>query len=265
MNILSILLFTFALLTDTHISLSNATAQEDLRRSVEDINQKSEIEFVIITGDVSDLGDHASLQKTQSLLSALRVPYYAIPGNHDTNRSESGLQDFMRVFGSDRFAFAHAGAYFIGFNSGSPIRGSKGHVTAQDIAWLKHQLDSVKRSSLITHHSSLNPTPIFVFTHYPLLPGEVDNWSKVTKVLRKYNVQCILGGHYHRNIFFDCDGISNVLNRSNQRGNDTINGYSIISVSDSIRFYERRLGEKAKGERREAKEAWLCLPFIVHN
>jgi predicted phosphohydrolase len=138
-------------------------------------------------------------------------------------------------------------------------------VTAQDIAWLKHQLDSVKRSSLITHHSSLNPTPIFVFTHYPLLPGDVDNWSKVTKVLRKYNVQCILGGHYHRNIFFDCDGIINVLNRSNQRGNDTINGYSIISVSDSIRFYERRLGEKAKGERREAKEAWLCLPFIVHN
>ena len=65
-----------------------------------------------------------------------------------------------------------------------------------------------------------------------------------------------MGGHYHRNLIFDCDGITDVLNRSNLRGNDTINGYSIISVTDSIRFYERtpQLGD-------EAIRLWLSLPF----
>ena len=48
MNILSILLFSFALLTDTHISTSNPHPMEDLQRSIADINQNPNIEFVAI-------------------------------------------------------------------------------------------------------------------------------------------------------------------------------------------------------------------------
>jgi outer membrane protein assembly factor BamB len=81
----------------------------------------------------------------------------------------------------------------------------------------------------------------------------VDNWYEVTDVLRQHNVQCIMGGHYHRNLIFDCDGIADVLNRSNLRDEDGVNGYSIISVTDSIRFHEKRVGEVA--------QQWLSLPF----
>ena len=152
--------------------------------------------------------------------------------------------DFSRVFGDSRFAFSHDGMFFIGFNSGPVIRMADGHVAPQDIAWLKHNLDSVSKAG---------DAPIFVFTHYPLRNGDVDNWYDVTDVLREHNVQCLMGGHYHRNLLFDCDGISDVLNRSNMRGNDTINGYSIITVTDSIRFHEKRIGQAA--------EQWLSLPF----
>ena len=230
MKLLSILLFTFALLTDTHISTSNPHPMEDLQRSIEDINRNPDIEFVVVTGDLTESGDRASIQAIKDALDQLRVPYYAASGNHETTWSESGVMDFTRVFGDSRFAFSHAGAYFIGFNSGPVIRMADGHVAPQDIAWLKHNLDSI---------SQLSTTPIFVFTHYPLRNGDVDNWYEVTDVLRKHNVQCVMGGHYHRNLIFDCDGITDVLNRSNLRGKDTINGYSIISVTDSIRFYER--------------------------
>lgn len=252
MNILSILLFSFALLTDTHISTSNPKPMEDLQRSVADINQNPNIEFVVVTGDLTESGDRASIEAIKAELDKLHVPYYAASGNHETTWSESGVMDFTRVFGDSRFAFAHAGAYFIGFNSGPVIRMADGHVAPQDIAWLKHNLDSV---------STTGDAPIFVFTHYPLRNGDVDNWYEVTDVLREHNVQCVMGGHYHRNLVFDCDGITDVLNRSNLRDKDGSNGYSIISITDSIRFYERRLGEEAKGERREAKEAWLSLPF----
>ena len=244
MNILSVLLFSFALLTDTHISTSNPRPMEDLQRSIADINQNPSIEFVVVTGDLTENGDLASIQAIKNALDQLTVPYFAASGNHETTWSESGVMDFSRVFGDSRFAFSHNGMYFIGFNSGPVIRMADGHIAPQDIAWLKHNLDSV---------SAAGNTPIFVFTHYPLRNGDVDNWYDVTDVLRQHNVQCIMGGHYHRNLLFDCDGIADVLNRSNMRDKDGNNGYAIIQVTDSIRFFEKRINEPA--------QQWLSLPF----
>ena len=244
MKLLSILLFSFALLTDTHISTSNPRPMEDLQRSIADINLDPSIEFVVVTGDLTENGDRASIEAIKSALDQLRVPYYAASGNHETTWSESGVMDFTRVFGDSRFAFSHRGMYFIGFNSGPVIRMADGHVAPQDIAWLRHNLDSV---------SAAGDAPIFVFTHYPLRNGDVDNWYEVTDVLREHNVQCIMGGHYHRNLLFDCDGIADVLNRSNLRDKDGRNGYSVISITDSIRFSEKRVEEDA--------QHWLSLPF----
>ena len=244
MSIFSILCLSFALLTDTHISTSNPRPMEDLQRSIADINQNPNIEFVVLTGDLTESGDRASIEAVKAALEQLNVPFYAASGNHETTWSESGVMDFSRVFGDSRFAFSHNGMYFIGFNSGPVIRMADGHVAPQDIAWLQHNLDSVSRAG---------DAPIFVFTHYPLRNGDVDNWYEVTDVLRQHNVQCIMGGHYHRNLLFDCDGIADVLNRSNLRDKDTINGYSIITITDSIRFHEKRIGLEA--------EHWLSLPF----
>ena len=244
MNILSILCVSFALLTDLHISTSNPNPMEDLQRSIAEINQNPDIEFVVVTGDLTESGDRASIEAVKNALDGLSVPFYAASGNHETTWSESGVMDFTRVFGDSRFAFSHDGKYFIGFNSGPVIRMADGHVAPQDIAWLKHNLDSV---------SAAGDAPIFVFTHYPLRNGDVDNWYDVTDVLREHNVQCIMGGHYHRNLIFDCDGIADVLNRSNLRDKDGVNGYSIITVTDSIRFQEKRIGEAA--------EQWLSLPY----
>ena len=244
MNIASILLFSFALLTDTHISNSNPQPLEDLQRSVADINALPDVDFVIVSGDLTESGDHRALETVKGELDKLRVPYYATSGNHETTWSESGVMDFSRVFGSNRFAFTHDSTFFIGFNSGPVIRMADGHVPPQDIAWLQGQLDSV------ANHGN---SKIIVVTHYPLQNGDVDNWFDVTDVLRRYNVQCIIGGHYHRNLLFDCDGIPDVINRSNLRGNDSINGYSWITVTDSIRVSEKRIGQ--------APVQWVSLPF----
>lgn len=244
MNIASVLLVSFALLTDIHVSNTNPQPLEDLQRSVADINAQDDVAFVIVSGDLTESGDRQALETVKGELDKLRVPYYATSGNHETTWSESGVMDFSRVFGSNRFAFTHDSTFFIGFNSGPVIRMADGHVAPQDIAWLAQQLDSVSHCG---NHRMV------VVTHYPLQNGDVDNWFDVTDVLRRYNVQCILGGHYHRNLLFDCDGIPDIINRSNLRGNDSINGYSRITLTDSIRVYEKRVGMPPV--------QWLSLPL----
>ncbi len=46
--------FKYAFVSDTHIGSANA--DEDLRRTVADINSQPELEFTIITGDITEMG-----------------------------------------------------------------------------------------------------------------------------------------------------------------------------------------------------------------
>lgn len=231
---LFLLLFSFALLTDVHISNHNQRPLEDLRHSVDEINATQGLDFVLISGDITESGDKKALMTCKSEFDRLNIPYYITNGNHETTWSESGVMDFNRVFGDNRFAFVHENVLFIGFNSGPVLKMADGHVAPQDITWAEDKIRTM----------APNGERIIVVTHYPLQFGDVDNWYEVTDMLRKYNTQCLLGGHYHRNLLFDCDGIPDYLSRSNLRDKDGINGYAVISVdADSIRLYEKRIGE----------------------
>ncbi len=235
--------FTFALLTDTHISRGNPIPLEDLNNSVADINKNPNIRFVVVSGDVTESGDSLSIVAAKEALDKLNVPYYAASGNHETKWSDSGCRDFAVVFGADRFYFEYGGCAFIGFNSGPVIKMADGHVAPQDISWMESKLKALPAG-----------TPVFPITHYPLKEGDVDNWYQVTDVLRQYNVQCLLGGHYHTNRVYMCDGLADVLHRSNLRAKDPIGGYSIITVSeDSIRWQEKVIDQEPI--------QWLSMPF----
>jgi outer membrane protein assembly factor BamB/predicted MPP superfamily phosphohydrolase len=226
--------FCFALVTDIHMT-KDSLAYNDLRRTVGQINKTPDIGFVLVTGDLTEEGDRASLLKVKGLLDQLKVKYYAIAGNHETKWSESGATDFGRIFGGERFKFQFNGYTFLGFNTGPVIRMMDGHVAPQDITWLKDEFASAEPGA-----------PFILVTHYPLLDGDVDNWYEVTDLARKYNVKAVLGGHYHRNKLFFYDGIPGIINRSNLRDkSDGLGGYSLYKVTgDSIIVYEQKTGRE---------------------
>jgi len=223
--------FRFALVTDTHLN-KDTLAYNDLSRTVEQINNTPGLSFVLVTGDLTEEGDRASLLKAKSLLDKLNIKYYALSGNHETKWSESGATDFGNIFGSERFKFEYNGYIFLGFNTGPIIRMMDGHVAPQDIIWLEKEFSSAPKGA-----------PFILVTHYPLKEGDVDNWYEVTDLARKYNVKVVLGGHYHRNLMFYYDGIPGILNRSNLRDKtDKLGGYSIYEVmKDSILVYEQKI------------------------
>ena len=67
--------FRFALFTDLHIQMINPQPAIDLQNAVNDVNALQGIDFVIVSGDVTESGDWASLQKAKSILDGLSIPY----------------------------------------------------------------------------------------------------------------------------------------------------------------------------------------------
>ena len=120
--------FRFAQLTDIHLNPNNPKPTEDLKRSVEQINATPGVDFVLVTGDLTEEGDRTTMLVVKSILDQLKVKYYVIPGNHETKWSDSGCTAFSEIFGGERFKFEHKGFLFLGFNSGPLMRMAYGHV-----------------------------------------------------------------------------------------------------------------------------------------
>lgn len=221
--------FRFAFISDTHIGSPNGGAEEDLNRTVADINSMKDIDFVVITGDITELGTNQQLLLAKQILDKLQIPYYIIPGNHDTGWSESGGLSFTNTFGSDKFLFKHKGINFIGCASGPYVRMSDGHVPRDAMNWMQSQLKKIKKDE-----------PVIFLNHYPLDNG-MDNWYQVIDLLKTKNTILALCGHGHNNRPVKAEDIPSVMGRSNLRAKETEGGYNLVDVkADSIVFIERK-------------------------
>lgn len=223
--------FRFAFISDTHISAPNGTPEEDLRRTVADINSMSDIAFVVITGDITELGTDAEIKLAKQILDGLKVRYYIIPGNHDSGWSESGGVTFGQVFGYDKFHFEHNGIHFIGCASGPFVRMSDGHIPRDAVNWLDSTLKKIDPKE-----------PVIFLNHYPM-DNALDNWYEAIDRLKQHNTLAVLCGHGHNNHALNFEGIPGVMGRSNLRAKAAYGGYNLVEVrSDSMIFSERTPG-----------------------
>lgn len=225
--------FTFAQITDIHLNSNDPKPLEYLMTSIADINQNPDIDFVLVTGDLADNGDNASLEQLDSALKTLNKKYYVVTGNHETTWSESGMAKFSELFGSERLEFEHNGVLFLGFTTGPFIKMALGHVAPHDLTWLAEEVSNKGKGK-----------QVFLVTHYPITKGDIDNWSEATDAIRKLNVKVFIGGHYHRNRALFYDGIPGFLSRSNLKDGNGKTGYSLCHVTaDSLTIAEKNPGE----------------------
>jgi len=219
--------FKFAQVTDTHVG--GQTGADDLRRTVADLNKQKDLDFVILSGDVTEFGSDAELALAKQILDSLRLPLYIIPGNHDSNWSESGANSFRQVFGGETFFFTHKGYQFIGTTSGPNMRMSPGQIPRENLVWI----DSVFEA---------NPDrtiPLISINHYPL-DSSLNNWYELVDRIHERNIQFALCGHGHINKLYDWDGIPGVMSRSNLRAKEDVGGYNIITINGDSAFFQVR-------------------------
>ena len=221
----------FAWLTDTHVGSDRGA--DDLRAVVADINATKGLSFVLVTGDVTEMGSFEELRQAKSILGGLRPPYHIIPGNHDTKWSESGATDFPRLWGSDRFVFSSGGFRFIGLAQGPVMRMGDGHWAPQDVRWL---------DKLLAEKDAKDKPTVFV-THYPL-DENIANWYVVLDKLKTVPAAAVLVGHGHSNRAMDFEGVPGVMSRSILGTKDVAPGYTVVEIGAKAMTFSERTGSK---------------------
>lgn len=217
----------FAHVTDTHIG-SNL-ADEDLLRTVADINAQPDISFVILSGDVTEFGSDEELLKARQIMDQLNKPWYVVPGNHDSKWSESGNNSFVRIFGAEEFVFEKAGFLFIGTASGPNMRMAPGLVPREQVVFLDSILSNMTDPD----------QPVISVNHYPL-DESLSNWYVITDKLKTRNIKATLLGHGHSNKLFSFEGIPGVMGRSNLRAKRDTGGYNLATIERDTLFYAER-------------------------
>jgi outer membrane protein assembly factor BamB len=220
----------FAWVSDTHVGSDRGA--DDLRASVADINTLPGLSFVLVTGDVTEMGSYDNLSLAKQILDGLRVPYHIIPGNHDTKWSESGGSDFARIWGSDRFVFEAGGFRFIGLSQGPVLRMGDGNWAPQDVRWLE---------GLLAERGAAAKPTIFA-SHYPLDPS-IANWYVVLDKLKTIPTVAVLVGHGHKNQPMDFEGLQGVMGRANIGTKERAPGFTVVEAgAKTMTFAERTAG-----------------------
>ena len=219
----------FALLTDLHVT-PGAASDSAVHRMVEEINNM-DLDFTIVSGDLSNTGSDEELYAVKNALDKLIKPYYVLPGNHETNWSESAGLTFSKLWGNDRFIFRSNGYMFVGFNTGPFMKMGDGIVKQEDLHWLSRELQQkmVKDEILIS------------FTHYPLAEG-LDNWVPVTAILKSFGCRLAFCGHGHKLALLNFNGIPGIMGRTGLPGNTGHAGFNIIKLrNDSVFVYNKEI------------------------
>jgi outer membrane protein assembly factor BamB/predicted MPP superfamily phosphohydrolase len=220
----------FVQLTDLHVSVGN---ENDflLQNIIKEINN-SDFEFVVVTGDLTNRGADDELKQVHSILSELKIPYYVISGNHETNWSESAGLTYKKIFGEDRFVFSKGEYLFIGFPCGPYMKMGDGFVKHEDVLWLDKTLkDSLKN----------NNKKVLNFAHYPL-DNSVSNYKEVLSVLEKYPTVASFCGHGHTLKKYDFSGLSGVMGASITSRDGKTKSYNQVIISkDSISIYQKEI------------------------
>ena len=222
----------FAILSDIHVTPGNAN-EGKLKEAVVEINA-SDVDAVLMTGDLTNEGSDVQLRNVKSILDGITKPLYVIPGNHENNWSQSACKTFNDLWGNDRFVFTIGKLVVIGMNCGPFMKMGDGHIKQEDLTWLDKTLSEMVKPGM----------KVLSVNHYPL-NEDLDNYRDYVRVLKNYPVITHINGHWHRWRQYEAEGINGLMVRSLDMGNGDY-GYTILDINldkQWIHVYNRTIGQ----------------------
>jgi 3',5'-cyclic-AMP phosphodiesterase len=190
----------FVQISDSHIGFhqpANPDVAGTLKMAVDAINaMPSQPAFVVHTGDITHLSTGQQFDDARAILSQLRAPLIALPGEHDVVGN-----DFKPYLANFRIPHSTAGGWASWDSKGvhyivllNVFNFEKLGLLGNDqLDWLRNDLGAIPSSR-----------PIVVFTHVPLYAlfpqwgWTTEDGSKALALLQRFNNVTILNGHIHQ-------------------------------------------------------------------
>jgi 3',5'-cyclic AMP phosphodiesterase CpdA len=157
-------------------------------------------ELVIASGDLSNRGRRAELERAQALLNRLPAPTLAVPGNHDIPytlpaRVTRPWDLFVDVFGTTDPVVCTESAVACGLNSVRPWRHQGGKLDARRLRSVAGALASGRPGALriVVLHHHLAGAPWRASRKFPL-----KHRDDALRTLAAAGAELVLGGHIHQ-------------------------------------------------------------------
>ena len=157
------------------------------------------VDMAIVTGDITDFGTKEEYQLFREIMEPLKLPYRAIPGNHDNvvnMRASFSDQSWMSSTGPINWTIEFDDLVLIALDS-SIAGQAHGHLSDETLTFLANTLELQKG------------LPLLVALHHPpIITGiekmDIQNLresAKLEEILSGYSGELrLICGHVHRNI-----------------------------------------------------------------
>ncbi|AKG22972.1 3',5'-cyclic-AMP phosphodiesterase [Calothrix sp. 336/3] len=157
---------------------------------------RSELDLILLTGDISGDGTETSYETVQNLLRPLQIPTYWVPGNHDSAIAMDEILNLGLI--SRRKCFERGGWNFILLDSTVPDC-VHGCLSSATLTWLDRQLQTNRdKPTLIALHH-----PPFAVNCQWLDSIGLHHPEEFFAVIDKYpQVQLVLLGHIHQEFHY---------------------------------------------------------------
>jgi 3',5'-cyclic AMP phosphodiesterase CpdA len=214
-------LFTFAVLTDSHLNAeegistspyrANRLADARLRWAVAAVAARDPA-FTVHLGDMGNplpglSGYAGAADRFREMVRPLSSPLHLVPGNHCVGDKPTGwvpvprvsadsLAAFEKHYGPQFHSFDHGPCHFVAFNSllfNSPLEAAR-----EQQAWLERDLAEAEREG----------RRLWLLMHYPAFvvardePGSYDNLDEpgrswLLDLIARHPIEAVLSGHVH--------------------------------------------------------------------
>lgn len=199
---------SFAMVTDVHVNVEEPERTADLERILRHIEDRNPA-FVLNCGDITDLGLENELETyLETVPKGLRSRMRDVPGNHEQQWLVDAFEAYEHHLGATRYSFDAAGLHVAGLDP-LAMQEWAWYFDEDLLAWLDEDLAGVP-----------DGTPIVVFLHFPLSHNwnYVPNGDDLLRVIDRYPVRAIFGGHTHVPSVLKYNGVTQVIGDSLKNG-----------------------------------------------
>lgn len=175
-----------------------------LKDAVKQINSIDDLDFVVLSGDLTNTPKPANLDQFIKIVSVFKKPWYASPGNHDlsgttpvyrkkffetlhsANQAIPSNQFYYEVFPAKDYVFLMMNGVIMDKIS------AHGYFSDKELSWLDSKLSEYWNKKVV------------IVQHFPVVPPSksedhyILNQQEYMNVLDRHkNVLAVLSGHYH--------------------------------------------------------------------